>query len=428
MIRLIIGRVNKQSNTLMNAETSNNRVSKVWKTTSLIFGLGFIFAAGMLLGERIGQPHSAQNTQPALITETPDPKNTDKNADQNPVSNLPNVIADVAAAVAPSVVTIELSPLKSQDKSGSSPLGFMGHTNGPNNSNSSPSNENEGLSAPPRHSLGTGIIMRSDGYILTSAHVIHRGTTIMIGLNDKRKLEAEVVGKDQYSDLAVLKVKETGLPAAKFGSTKNLRAGDWAIAIGSPLGFDHTVTLGIISAVTRSIEDEHFHNREDLIQTDAAINFGNSGGPLLNIKGEVIGINTAIRGDAQNISFAIPVDSAIKVAKELIEHGEIPRPYLGIWMADMNSNLAIQLKLPQNLTGVIVTKVKAGDPGDKAGLGPGDVLQKIDGTPVLLAADVRKISRAKKPGDELEIEYWRKGSTQTRKLTVGKYPSEFINQ
>jgi serine protease Do len=387
----------------------------------------------MLLGERVGQPHGVQNTQPGLIAETSEPKIAGKNADnsdKNTISNLPNVIADVAAAAAPSVVTIELSPVKPQDKAKSNPLGFMsGNINNPNNiNNSSPSNENEGLSAPPRRSLGTGIIMRPDGYIITSAHVIRKGTTIMVGLNDKRKLEAEVVGKDYFSDLAVLKVKEKDLPAAKFGTTKNLRAGDWAIAIGSPLGFDHTVTLGIISAVARSIEDESFHNRADLIQTDAAINFGNSGGPLLNIKGEVIGINTAIRGDAQNISFAIPVDEARKVALELIEHGEIPRPYLGIYMADMNSNYANQLKLPPNVTGVIVSKVVVGGPGDKGGLGSGDVLQKIDGTPVTLASDVRKISRAKKPGDELEVEYWRKGSTQTRKILVGKYPSEIVRQ
>jgi S1-C subfamily serine protease len=404
----------------MNSEPSNNRVPKIWKTASLILGLGFIFASGMLLGERVHQPHSAQNTQPGLIAETPDPKNSGKDA----VSNLPSVIADVAAEVAPSVVTIELSPLKTQDK-GHEPnlLGFMP---GNNNNNGNAPNENEGLSAPTRRSLGTGIIMRPDGYIITSAHVIRKNTNIMVGLNDKRKLAAEVVGKDFFSDLAVLKVKETDLPAAKFGSIKNLRPGDWAIAIGSPLGFDHTVTLGIVSAIGRSIDDESFHNRVDLIQTDAAINFGNSGGPLLNIKGEVIGINTAIRGDAQNISFAIPVDEARKVALELIEHGEIPRPYLGIYMADMNSNFATQLKLPPNMTGVIVSKVVLGGPGDKAGLGAGDVLQKVDGKAVLLASDVRKISRAKKPGDEFEVEYWRKGSTQTRKVVVGKYPSDFI--
>jgi serine protease Do len=406
----------------MNPEQSNNRVPKVWKTACLILGLGFIFATGMLLGERLVQaPRTvAQNNQSGLIAETPEQKDASKNA----VINLPSVIADVAADVAPSVVTIELMPLKSPDKTQSQPnlLGFLPGNNNP------PGENLEGLSAPPRRSLGTGIIMRPDGYIITSAHVIRPGTSIIVGLNDKRRLPAEVIGSDVFSDLAVLRVKERDLPAAKFGSIKNLRPGDWAIAIGSPLGFDHTVTLGIISAIGRSIDDNTFHNRVDLIQTDAAINFGNSGGPLLNIKGEVIGINTAIRGDAQNISFAIPVDEARKVAAQLIEHGEIPRPYLGIYMADMNPNSATELKFPPDMTGVVVTKVVPGGPCDKAGLGRGDVLRKVDGNAVMLASDVRKLTRVKKPGDEFEVEFWRKGSTQTRKLLVGKYPNGVVPQ
>jgi S1-C subfamily serine protease len=408
----------------MKSEQSTNRASKDWKTVAMfVLGTGFIFTGGMLLGERLGLPHSNDKTGPAgqteqngLVAEGPDAKNSGKSV----VNYLPSQIADIAAEVAPSVVTIELLPLKPTDKVKPAFFGLMPGMTNP------PTENSEGLAPPPRKSLGTGIIMRPDGYILTSAHVIRPGTSIMIGLNDKRKLSAEVVGRDLFSDLAVLRVKERDLPAAKFGSIKNLRPGDWAIAIGSPLGFDHTVTLGIISAIGRSIDDDIFRNRVDLIQTDAAINFGNSGGPLLNIKGEVIGINTAMRGDAQNISFAIPVDEARKVASQLIEHGEIPRPYLGIYMSDLNPSYAAQLKLPTDLTGVVVTRVVPAGPCDKAGLGAGDVLQKVDGKIVTLPSDVRKLTRVKNPGDEFTVEFWRKGATQTRKVQVGKYPTDIV--
>ena len=157
------------------------------------------------------------------------------------------------------------------------------------------------------------------------------------------------------------------------------------------------------------------------------INFGNSGGPLLNIKGEIVGINTAIRGDAQNISFAIPVDEARKVALELIAHGEIPRPYMGIYMQDMNPYLASRMSLPRELSGALVMQVVAGGPCDKAGLGRGDVVQKVDGKVCTSASDVRKITRTKKPGDEFDLEFWRKGSIQTRKVVVGKYPAAILN-
>ncbi len=388
------------------------RVSAAWKTACLFVAAGFILTGGILLGEHLAQRPPAAG---GLVAETPDGIKGDK--DKSTVANLPSAIADIAAEVAPSVVTIELLPLVPSAK------------NVPQNIFNPPANGGQpngapeiGLAPPPRRSLGTGIIMRSDGYIITAAHVVRPNTNIMVGLNDKRRLPAELVGMDVFSDLAVLNVKADDLPAAHFGSIKNLRPGDWAIAIGSPLGFDHTVTLGIISAIGRSLDDEAFHNRVDLIQTDAAINMGNSGGPLLNIKGEVVGINTAIRGDAQNISFAIPVDEARKVALELIAHGEIPRPYLGIYMSDLSPYVAARSGLPTTLTGVMVTQVVAGGPSDKAGLGRSDVIQKVDGHPVVSAADVRKITRGKKPGDEFDVEFWRKGSQQTRRLVVGKYP------
>jgi S1-C subfamily serine protease len=324
---------------------------------------------------------------------------------------LPSKIADIAAEAAPSVVTIEVLPIQSWRNGQSTSAESSDKMEPP-----------ETMTMPSRRSLGTGIVIRSDGYILTSAHVIRPQTSIFVGLNDKRRLAAELIGSDVFSDLAVLRVKATGLSVGRFGTIKKLRPGDWAIAIGSPLGFDHTVTLGIISAIGRSIDDAGFRNRVDLIQTDAAINFGNSGGPLLNIRGEIIGINTAIRGDAQNISFAIPVDEARKVAAELIEHGEIPRPYIGVFMQEMTPYLNSLFSLPTNLKGVLVTEVVPGGPCYLAGLGHGDVIQKVDGRAVQTAADVRRLLREKTPGASFVVEFWRKRSLQTRRVIVGKYP------
>jgi S1-C subfamily serine protease len=395
-------------------------VSPAWKTACLIAMAGCLFSAGLLIGEKLAKPQAAN---PDLTRDIePGSKSEVKSA---AVSGVPSAIADVVAAAAPSVVTIELTPIRPHNPDQNGLLGKV-FPNGNQIPNFAPNTESEapemGLAPPPRKSLGTGVILRQDGYILTSAHVLHRHATIKVALDDGRTLDAELVGRDVFSDLAVLKISASDLPVARFGTTKDLRPGDWAIAIGSPLGFEHTVTLGIISAVGRSISDEAFHNRVDLIQTDAAINMGNSGGPLLNIQGEVIGINTAIRGDAQNISFAIPVDEARKVALELIEHGEIPRPYLGIFMQDLNPDVP-HPGIPESVRGVVIAQVLAAGPSDKAGLGRGDVIQKVDGTPVNSVGEVRRITRDKKPGDEFEVELWRHGTTQTRKVVIGKYPS-----
>lgn len=395
-------------------------VSPAWKTASLVLAAGFIFAVGLLVGQKSPQPHAAD---PGLTRESETVRKDD--AKSAAVAGVPSAISDIVAEVAPSVVTIELTPIRQHNHEQNGLLGNVFPNGNPMaNLPQSPQCEapEMGLAPPPKKSLGTGVILRADGYILTSAHVLHRNSTIKVAMDDGRKLPAEVVGRDNFSDLAVVKVAADDLPVARFGTTKNLRAGDWAIAIGSPLGFEHTVTLGIISAVGRSINDDTFRNRVDLIQTDAAINMGNSGGPLLNIKGDVIGINTAIRGDAQNISFAIPVDEARKVALELIEHGEIPRPYLGIFMQDLNPDVPHQ-GIPESLKGVLVSQVMASGPSDKAGLGRGDVIQQIDGKPVDSVGEIRRITRDKKPGDEFEVEFWRRGTTQTRKVVVGKYPS-----
>jgi len=228
-----------------------------------------------------------------------------------------------------------------------------------------------------RTSLGSGVIVRSDGYVLTNAHVIARGQNIKVVLADERELDARVVGVDADADIAVLKVEAGTLPHLEFASSDDLMIGETVIAIGNPFGFSHTVTTGVISAVRRSLKSEG-RTFLDFIQTDASINPGNSGGPLLNIRGALIGINTAIYGGAQNIGFAIPAKRASQVVGDLIRYGEVRRSYLGVQVQDLTPELASALGI-ETRHGVVVREVEDGSPGESAGIEPGDVILEIDG-------------------------------------------------
>lgn len=266
---------------------------------------------------------------------------------------------------------------------------------------------------------GSGVIYRADGYILTNNHVV-QADEINVTLDDKRTFKGKIVGRDSFTDLALVKIDATNLPAARFGSSKTLRPGDWAIAIGSPLGLDHTVTFGIISALGRSLNE--LGTNVELIQTDAAINPGNSGGPLLNIKGEVIGLNTAIRGDAQNVGFAIPIDVAYEVAEQLLKGGKIARAYLGIYMQDLDEPLRKSLGLPEKSKGVLVARISPDSPADKAGMMQGDVIQKIDGKPMETSKEVQELVRKHKPGDSLNLLVMRNGVLTAVTVKIGDYP------
>lgn len=266
---------------------------------------------------------------------------------------------------------------------------------------------------------GSGVIYRADGYILTNNHVV-QADEINVTLDDKRTFKGKVVGRDSFTDLALVKIDATNLPAARFGSSKTLRPGDWAIAIGSPLGLDHTVTFGIVSALGRSLNE--LGTNVELIQTDAAINPGNSGGPLLNIKGEVIGLNTAIRGDAQNVGFAIPVDVAHEVAEQLLKGGKIARAYLGIYMQDLDDPLRKSLGLPEKTKGVLVARVSPDSPADKAGMTQGDVIEKIDGKPMESSKQVQELVRKHKPGDSLNLLVMRNNVLTAVTVKIGDYP------
>lgn len=266
---------------------------------------------------------------------------------------------------------------------------------------------------------GTGVIYRADGYILTNNHVV-QADEINVTLDDKRTFKGKVVGRDSFTDLALVKIDANNLPTARLGSSKTLRPGDWAIAIGSPLGLDHTVTFGIVSALGRSLSD--LGTNVELVQTDAAINPGNSGGPLLNIQGEVIGLNTAIRGDAQNVGFAVPIDVAKDVAQQLLAHGKIARAYLGVYMQDLDEPLRKSLGVSDKSKGVVIARVSADSPADKAGLLQGDVIQKIDGTAMESSKQVQELVRKHKPGDSLNVLVMRNGALTALTVKVGDYP------
>jgi len=277
---------------------------------------------------------------------------------------------------------------------------------------------------------GSGFILSEDGELLTNAHVVADTDTVQVTLKDGRTFEGKVVGVDSVTDVAVVKIKANHLPTVKLGNSQNLIPGQWAIAIGNPLGLDNTVTIGIISATDRTSTQVGVPDkRVSFIQTDAAINPGNSGGPLLNAQGEVIGVNTAIRADAQGLGFAIPIETAARIANELFTKGHVEHPFLGIEMADLSPirkqqiNQENQLNIHQE-TGIVIKGLTDDSPAKRGGLLPGDVIQKVNGKPVKTSAQVQKLVESSKVGDIIAIEVNRIGKIQTFKVQSGVYPEK----
>ncbi len=277
---------------------------------------------------------------------------------------------------------------------------------------------------------GSGFILSIDGQLLTNAHVVADADTVQVTLKDGRTLEGKVVGIDQVTDIAVVKIAADNLPVVKLGNSQNLIPGEWAIAIGNPLGLDNTVTMGIISATDRTSAQVGVPDkRVSFIQTDAAINPGNSGETLLNAQGEVIGVNTAIRADAQGLGFAIPIETAARVANELFIKGHVDHPFLGIEMADLSPvkkqqiNQEYQLHIQKDV-GVVIKRVLENSPAQQGGLLPGDLIQKFNRKPVRTSAQVQKLVEFSSVGDILEIEIHRNGKAQTLKIRSGAYPQK----
>ena len=275
---------------------------------------------------------------------------------------------------------------------------------------------------------GSGFILSADGHLLTNAHVVADTDTVQVTLKDGRSFEGKVVGVDTVTDVAAVKIKAQNLPQVRIGNSNNLIPGEWAIAIGNPLGLDNTVTIGIISATDRSSAQVGVPDkRVTFIQTDAAINPGNSGGPLLNAQGEVIGVNTAIRSDAQGLGFAIPIQTAARVANQLFTKGSVDHPFLGIKMVDLTSatkdqiNQETDLNVKQN-SGVLIVEVLRKSPSAQAGLKEGDVIQKINNTPVKKSSEVQQYVESMTLGTTLAMEVQRNGKTEVIQVKPGAFP------
>jgi serine protease Do len=272
-------------------------------------------------------------------------------------------------------------------------------------------------------SLGSGFIVSADGYIMTNAHVVDHAEKITVRLTDKREFKAKVVGADKRTDVALLKIEASGLPVLKLGDPGKLRVGEWVVAIGSPFGFDSSVTAGIVSAKGRSLPQDNF---VPFIQTDVAINPGNSGGPLFNMDGEVVGINSQIytrSGGSMGLSFAIPIDVATLVSEQLRSSGKVTRGRIGVTIQELTQELADSFGLSKP-KGALISSVEKNAPADKAGIETSDVILKFDGKPVESSNDLPRIVAATKPGSKVVVELWRKGETKLVTLVVAEMPED----
>jgi len=271
--------------------------------------------------------------------------------------------------------------------------------------------------------VGSGFVISSDGYILTNAHVVDGASEVDVKLADKREFRAKVIGADKKTDVAVVKVDAKGLPTVRIGDTSKLRVGQWVAAIGAPFGLDKTVTAGIVSAKSRALPNEGL---VPFIQTDVAVNPGNSGGPLFNMNGEVVGINSQIysqTGGYMGLSFAIPIDVAMQVKDQLVQYGKVERGRIGVVVQPVNQGLAESFGL-KKAEGALVANVEPNGPAAKAGLKSGDVILSWNGKAVESSTDLPMLVASTKPGAQADITVWRDGAKRDMKIGVGETPTE----
>jgi serine protease Do len=353
------------------------------------------------------------------------------------VRGLPD-FADLAEANGPSVVNIRtVAKVSSRAGSGGGNLEGMdeemqeffrrffgdrmpGAPGGPRGNtpprNNAPQEERE----VPR-GVGSGFILSVDGFIMTNAHVVEGADDVIVTLTDKRELKAKIIGSDKRTDVAVIKIEATGLPAVKIGDSNRVRVGEWVMAIGSPFGLDNSVTAGIVSAKARETGDFL-----PFIQTDVAINPGNSGGPLLNMRGEVIGINSQIysrSGGFQGISFAIPIDEAVRVSDQLRATGRVVRSRIGVQIGEVTKEVAESIGLPKP-AGALVRSVEAGAPAALGGVEAGDIITKFDGKTIERSTDLPRLVGGTKPGTKSTVTVFRRGASRDLAVTVVEIPAE----
>ncbi len=340
----------------------------------------------------------------------------------------PNFVVQVVQKVGPAVVRINSS--RTVQESGSdSPWGHIFEM---------PQKDRD--TERIARGIGSGFVFDAQGLIMTNAHVVDKADQVTVLLKDGRQFKGKVLGEDTLTDIAVIKIEATNLPTVSLGNSKALLPGEWAIAIGNPLGLDNTVTVGIISATGRSGSEIGISDRRvRFIQTDAAINPGNSGGPLLNSAGQVIGINTAIlQGSqesgvsAQGLGFAIPIDSAQLIAQQLVKSGKVEHAYLGVQMADLTPELRDQLNQQSKLKvdaekGVLVIKVIPNSPASAGGIKSGDLVLSINDKPTLTTDDVQQAVESVRPGGMITIQVKQQGQPRSLRITLGKLEPEVLN-
>ena len=274
---------------------------------------------------------------------------------------------------------------------------------------------------PQQRGVGSGFILSADGFIMTNAHVVDGADEVLVTLTDKREFKARIVGADKRTDVAVVKIDAAGLPFVKIGDVNRLKVGEWVMAIGSPFGLENSVTAGIVSAKQRDTGDYL-----PFIQTDVAINPGNSGGPLLNLRGEVVGINSQIysrSGGFMGISFAIPIDEAMRVSDQLRTNGRVIRGRIGVQIAPVTKEVAEAIGLGKP-TGALVQSVEAGGPADKAGVEAGDIITRVDGKVVEKSGDLPRLVGGTRPGSKATLQIFRRGATKELSVTVGEFEPE----
>lgn len=375
---------------------------RLYFITTLIIAAVLMFFLGMVLIPERGKAEEATPVQTIVI---------------NDQSGFTSAIAEVASALMPTVVYINVTGTVKQRGPGSGPFGsdpFFRYFFGP------PEGERE----VPISALGSGVIISRDGYIITNNHVVENADNIVIKLYDGSEHEAELVGADPQTDLAMVKIKPiTGMKYAEFGDSDQCKIGEWVIAIGAPRGLDWTVTAGIISAKNRTdIGVLGPTGYEDFIQTDASINPGNSGGPLINLRGKVIGINSLIVSASQGsegLGFAIPSNLARNISDSLIKYGKVVRGYLGVQIQDITPDMAKSLKLDREAKGVIVADVFEGSPADEGGLEEGDVVIAFNGKQVETVAELRNLVAQTRPGQTVTLKVIRHKKQMNVRVKIG---------
>lgn len=375
-----------------------------------LYALGFTALAGMLVTIAPGGPVSGEDKTEAIET----------------MKSMSDLFADISEQASPAVVSIQVSrELQPASFNVPEEIPEFFRRFIPN----LPREGEQRRQRPPRQvqGQGSGFIISSDGYIVTNHHVVGEADEITVGLLDGRELKAELIGTDERTEIAVIKVDETGLPTLPLGDSDNVRVGDWVVAIGNPFGLTHTVTAGIVSALGRDLRRGMTYY-EDFIQTDAAINMGNSGGPLLNLDGEVVGLNTAIlsrTGGSLGIGFAIPINLVAHIKDQLIEHGSVTRGYLGVMIGDMNQAIAEHFNIEPD-KGILIHDVSPDSPAAKAGLRRGDVIVEYDGHEVRDAGPFTSRVAATTPGTKAKLAIIRDGERMTKTVTIGQRDEEAV--